>query len=191
MLAYVARIQILLQVSRVRSWAMLSRGALCSVVRPAEGAQGMGTIPAPSTLQVAARTAPQGGECAGKLGWAVLDQMPSPPPSSPTSLWLGSVAEPGSQQSGGALMSRCHTVALPHRPLAEARDQGGPREQGACAATGALFCPSLGTSPRTRHQGPKATRGSFRSLPSHVIYTRFLDMLDCTPGAEPLRSRLS
>lgn len=33
-------------------------------------------------------------------------------------------ARPLSQQSGGALMSRRHTVALPHRPLAVAQAWG-------------------------------------------------------------------
>lgn len=31
-----------------------------------------------------------------------------------------------SQQSGAALMSRGHTVALPHRPLAEVGEEGAP-----------------------------------------------------------------
>ena len=100
---------------------MLSRGALCSVVRPAEGTQGMGTIPAPSTLQVAARTAPQGGECAGKLGagGGVLDEMPSPPPSFPARLRFPRV--------GGPAVIALHGEVQEHRAISQVLfGDGGP-----------------------------------------------------------------
>lgn len=39
--------------------------------------------------------------------------------------------------SGGALMSRGHTVALPHRPLAQVQDAGRPGRGEPVPATGA------------------------------------------------------
>lgn len=57
------------------------------------------------------------------------DVLPSSAPAShpPSKSQAGlSCAGPTSLQSGGALMSCSHTVALPHRPLAEVGKEGAP-----------------------------------------------------------------
>lgn len=132
----------------IGSWALARDARTPSFSRcPPSDSGGGGTMPARGALGTSARPpykrregAPpllrplctwgcnqlREGGCARELGWGCSSRCPPPrPPSQPGSggARLRWTQEPS---SGGALMSRGHTVALPHRPLAEVRDEGRP-----------------------------------------------------------------
>lgn len=64
-----------------------------------------------------------GGRGAGRDVLPSSTRAGHPPSKSQAGL---DCAGPTSRQSGGALMSCGHTVALPHRPLAEVGEEGAP-----------------------------------------------------------------